>query len=269
MQRNRYWLTTLVAAATLTLAACSSGGSNTPQTTPQTSSGTTSGSGAPATFQPAHKGGTLKLVAQAAGGTLDPQVNYTLQYWQLYQGVYDGLLAFEKVAGPNSFKVVPDLATSMPVITDGGKTYTFTLRRGIKFSNGQPVTVNDVVASFRRLFKVSNPNAGSWYAVLVGASACLKTPATCMLKGGVVADATTNKVTFHLTQPDAEFEDQIAVPFGSILPANAPSKDAGTTPIPGTGAYYFASYDPNRALVMKRNPHFHVWSQAAEPQGYA
>jgi len=58
------------------------------------------------------------------------------------------------------------------------------------------------------------------------------------------------------------------VPHASILPASTPGKDMGTTPIPGTGAYYFASDDPNRQLTMKRNPYFKVWSVAAEPQGY-
>ncbi len=215
-----------------------------------------------------HAGGTLKLLASTAGGTLDPQVNYTLQYWQLYQATYDGLVAFHKVAGQSSFEVVPDLATAMPTITNGGKTYTFTLRKGIKYSNGKTVTVNDVLASFQRIFKVSNPNAGAWYNVIVGGNACLAKPATCTLKGGVVVNAKTNQVTFNLTAPDAEFLDQLAVPFGSILPASSPSKDAGTSPIPGTGAYYFAKYDPNRELVLKRNPYFKVWSAAAQPQGY-
>lgn len=220
------------------------------------------------TYQSSHAGGTLKLVASSAGGTLDPQVNYTLQYWQLYQATYDGLVAFDKVSGAASFNVVPDLATAMPTISNGGKTYTFTLRTGIKFSNGQPVTVNDVLASFQRLFKVSNPNAGSWYANIVGSSACLKTPATCTLAGGVVVNAKTNTVVFNLTNPDAEFLDQLAVPFGSILPASAPAKDSGVTPIPGTGAYMFKSDNPNSELVMIRNPYFKVWSAAAQPQGY-
>ena len=44
----------------------------------------------------AHQGGTLKLLAKAAAGTIDPHVNYTLQYWQLYQATYDGLLGFKK-----------------------------------------------------------------------------------------------------------------------------------------------------------------------------
>ena len=88
----------------------------------------------------AHRGGTLKLLAKAAGGTLDPQVNYTLQYWQLYQATYDGLLGFKKAGGDAAFKVVPDLATSLPTPTNGGKTWVFTLRKGIKFSNGKTVT---------------------------------------------------------------------------------------------------------------------------------
>ena len=156
----------------------------------------------------------------------------------------------------------------MPKVTNSGKTYTFTLRKGIKFSNGKTVTVADVLATFQRLFKVSSPNSGSWYDDIVGGPACVKTPATCTLKGGVVVNAATNTVVFNLITPDSEFLDQLAVPFGSIIPASTPAKDQGDTPIPGTGAYYFASYNPNSALVMKRNPYFKVWSAAAQPQGY-
>jgi len=220
-----------------------------------------------ATAASAHMGGTLKLLATGAGGTLDPQVNYTLQYWQLYQATYDGLVTFQKVSGVPSFTVVPDLATSMPTISNGGLTYSFTLRKGIKFSNGMPVTVNDVKATFERLFKVSNPNAGTWYNVIVGGPACVTTPASCTLPG-VVVNAATNSVVFHLIHADAEFLDQLAVPFGAILPASTPAKDQGSTPIPGTGAYKFASYNPNTSLVMTRNPYFKVWNAAAQPQGY-
>jgi len=214
-----------------------------------------------------HKGGTLKLISNAAGGTLDPQVNYTLQYWQLYQATYDGLLAFQKAGGSAAFNVVPDLASGYQ-ITNGGKTWVFTLRKGIKFSNGKPVTVNDVVASFQRIFKVKSPTAGGFYAGIVGATACLKTPATCTLKGGISGNAKANTVTINLTAPDAEFKFKLAVPHASILPASSPPNDAGTKPIPGTGAYYFAAYDPNKELVMKRNPYFHQWSTAAQPNGY-
>ena len=218
-------------------------------------------------YQKAHAGGTLTLLASTAGGTLDPQVNYTLQYWQLFQATYDGLVTFQKVNGQASFDVVPDLATSLPKVTNGGKTYTFTLRKGIKFANGQTVTVNDVKATFIRLFKVSNPNSGSWYNAITGGDACVATPATCTLSG-LVVNAATNTVTFNLAKVDPEFIDQLAVPFAAILPAGTPTKDEGSTPVPGTGAYTFQSYNPNSSLVMVRNPYFKVWNAKAQPQGY-
>jgi peptide/nickel transport system substrate-binding protein len=219
-------------------------------------------------FQAQHKGGVLHLMAHAAAGSIDPQVNYTLEYWQLFQASYDGLLAFKKVDGPQSFTVVPDLAQAMPQVTNGGKTYVFKLRPGITFSNGKPVTVDDVVASFERIFKVSSPTAGTFYNGIVGSAACLKKPAGCSLRDGVIGDASAGTVTINLSAPDPEFPYKIAVPHASVVPAGSPAKDAGTKPLPGTGAYMISSYDPNRALKLVRNPHFKEWSRAAEPQGY-
>ena len=216
----------------------------------------------------AHRGGTMKLIAKSAGGTLDPQVNYTLQYWNLYMGTHDGLLAFTKAGGAAAFNVVPDLAEKMPTLTNGGKTWTFKIRKGVKFSNGKEVTTDDVVASLRRIFKVKSPTSGGFYAGIIGADACLKNAATCTLKGGVSANAAARTVTINLKAPDPEFKYKLAVPHASIVPADSPAKDAGTKPLPGTGAYYFASYNPNKQLVMKRNPYFKEWSRLAQPDGY-
>src|SRR4051794_1647021 len=197
---KHYRIAALASVALLSAtAACSSAGTSSGG--PAASGGSqpsSSGSSAPAAgYDPAHAGGTLHLVANAAGGSLDPQINYTLQYWQLYQASYDGLLAFTKTAGVASFTVVPDLATAMPTVSDGGKTYTFQLRSGIKFANGLPVTTKDVVASFERIFKVASPTAGTFYVGIVGATACLAKPATCDLSKGVVADDAANTVTIH------------------------------------------------------------------------
>jgi peptide/nickel transport system substrate-binding protein len=214
-----------------------------------------------------HRGGTLRLTAQSAAGTIDPQINYTLEFFQVMEISYDGLLTFEKANGSAGLTIVPDLATALPKPQDGGKTYVFTLRRGIRFSDGRPVTVDDVVASFRRIYKVGSPTAGTFFAGIVGADACNKTPATCVLPG-VVGDSRAGTVTIHLTAPDAEFYDKIAFIHAVVLPADAPAKDAGVTPIPGTGPYMIASYDPNHALRLVRNPYFHEWSRAAQPDGY-
>ncbi len=254
-------------AIALTLSACTAS-TTSPAATGAGGSGQADAA-APATFQAQHKGGDLKLLAKAAGGTLDPQVNYTLQYWQLYQAMYDGLLAFKKVNGQQSFTVVPDLAQALPEVSNGGKTYTFTLRKGIKFSDGQDVTVTDVAASFKRIFTVSSPTAGSFYNGIVGAAACLKAPTTCDLSKGVVVDKAAGTVVINLVAPDPELKYKLSVPHASILPAGSPPKDAGNKPIPTTGPYMIASYDPNTALKLERNPSFTEWSHDAQPQAYS
>jgi peptide/nickel transport system substrate-binding protein len=221
-----------------------------------------------AEYKSEHRGGTIRLLARSAGGTLDPHINYTLQYWQLYQPTYDGLVTFKKAAGAEGFNVVADLAEEMPKPENDGKTYVFKLRKGIKFSDGRELGVKDVVASFQRIYKVSSPTSGSFFAGIVGADKCLAEPAKCTLEGGVVADEANNTITLNLTQPDAEIFYKLALPHAVVLPADAPTQDAGSIPIPGTGPYMFTAYDPNKELVMERNPHFKVWSEEAQPDGY-
>ncbi len=223
---------------------------------------------ASAEYQSEHRGGTMRIVARAAGGTIDPHINYTLQYWQLYQSVYDGLIAFQKAPGADGFVKVPDIAEEFPAPTNDGKTYVFKIRKGVKFSNGQELGVADVVASLQRIFKVSSPTAGGFYSVIVGADKCLAEPKTCTLEGGVVGDEAAGTVTINLTRPDAEFFDKLALPHAAILPAGSPAEDVGSNPLPGTGPYMISAYDPNKGMILSRNPDFKVWSEQAQPDGY-
>jgi peptide/nickel transport system substrate-binding protein len=212
------------------------------------------------------KGGTFRIVANAApSGSPDPQVNYTLQEWQLLIFTHDGLVAFKRVGGAPGTKIVPDLAESIPKPTNGGKTWAFKLRSGIKFSNGQTLTGNDVKATFERLFKIGNsPNAGTWYNVIEGGDACVKTPKTCDLSKGITVNG--NTVTFRLTTADPEFLDKLAVPFAFILPASTPAKNVNIPP-PGTGPYKWAQYAPNKQIKLVRNTFFKEWSKDAQPEG--
>ena len=209
---------------------------------------------------------TLTTLANAApSGSPDPQVDYTLQEWALLILSHDGLVGFKRAAGAAGTQIVPDLATTVPKPTNGGLTYTFTLRSGIKFSNGKTVTPNDVRATFERLFKIGDsPNAGTWYNVIEGADACIKKPKTCSLKQGITISG--NKITFHLTKGDPEFLDQLAVPFAFILPASTPAKNLNIPPA-GTGPYMWAEYAPTKELKLVRNPYFKVWSKDAQPAG--
>jgi peptide/nickel transport system substrate-binding protein len=212
------------------------------------------------------KGGTLITRANAApAGSPDPQVNYTLQEWQFLIITHDGLTAFKRVAGAAGTQLVPDLATSLPTPTDNGKTYKFTLRTGIKFSNGKTLTPQDIKATFERLFKIGDsPNAGSWYAAIQGADACIKTPKTCSLDQGIVING--NDITFHLVKADPEFLQQLAMPFTFALPASTPAKHVNIPP-PGTGPYKWVQYSPTKQMRVVRNPYFKEWSKDAQPAG--
>ncbi len=216
----------------------------------------------------AHRGGTLRLTADSAFGSLDPQINYTVGFSQVFYVVYDGLVTFRKTSGASSEDIVPDLADSVPTPTDGGRTWTFHLRSGIRFSDGKPVTVDDVVATFRRIFRVSSPGSSNFYSSIVGASACLRQPAGCMLTGGIEADRTANTVTFHLATPDPEFLQQLSISFATIVPADTPDRDIGDAAAPATGPYMITHYEANRHLHLERNPYFHVWNADAQPDGY-
>ncbi|RUZ73061.1 ABC transporter substrate-binding protein [Mesorhizobium sp. M7A.F.Ca.US.006.01.1.1] len=215
-----------------------------------------------------HRGGTIRLLARSAAGTLDPHINYTDQGWQMYQPIYDGLVAFRKAEGMDGFTVVPDLAETLPQVSNDGKTFTFKLRKGIKFSSGQDLGVKDVVASFQRIFKVSGPTSGTFYAGIVGADKCLADTKSCTLEGGVVGDEAAGTITINITKPDAELLYKLALPHAVVLPADTPAEDMGSKPIPSTGAYMISAFDPNKGMTVSRNPNFKQWSEEAQPDGY-
>jgi peptide/nickel transport system substrate-binding protein len=212
----------------------------------------------------AKKGGTYTILANAAFGVADPAQNYTLQEWQLLIDTHDGLVQFKRVGGAAGTKLVPDLATAIPQPTNGGKTYVFHIRKGIKFSNGQVMKPSDFVTTFERQFTVPGPT--SFYAGIVGASKC--STKGCDLSQGVVADNSASTLTIHLTAADPEFLQKLALPFAYVVPADTSKKLTGNDVPPGTGPYMWQSYNPNSQAVLVRNPYFKQWSAAAQPSGY-
>jgi peptide/nickel transport system substrate-binding protein len=211
-----------------------------------------------------HSGGVFTILANSSFGVADPAQNYTLQEWQLLIDTGDGLTAFAKVGGLAGTKIVPDLATAIPLPTNGGKTYVFHIRHGIKFSNGQTLKPSDFVTTFERQFTVPGPT--SFYSGIVGASAC--STKGCNLSKGVVANDSAYTLTINLTAPDPEIMDQLTLPFAYAVPASTSLKLTGNNVPPGTGPYMWKSYNPNTEAVLVRNPYFKVWNAEAQPAGY-
>lgn len=220
-----------------------------------------------------HRGGTLTAWAPEFGlDSIDPAVAYSGLSWGILAVTSDGLVGFRRVGGLSGATLVPDLARSIPAPTDGGRTYTFQLRQGIRYSNGEPLRPDDFRRAIERVFAVLDPDgfpSGGipYFSGLVGAENCAPGD-RCDLSRGIVADGEAGTVTFHLTEPDPEFMYRLALPFAFAVPAKTPDTRADTTPLPATGPYVIARYVEKKELELVRNPVFREWSQAAQPDGF-
>jgi peptide/nickel transport system substrate-binding protein len=214
-----------------------------------------------------HRGGTLRLVSQGGDSfdSIDPGTAFRVASWQLLSMVYDGLVTYRRTGGPSGQGIVPDLAAALPVVQDGGRTYVFQLRSGIRYSDGRAVRASDVRRALEREYRAG---VGLAYllSTIVGADRCSRR--ACDLSRGVVADDSAGTVTFHLRAPDPDFLFKLALPYGDVVPKGSPPIDVGRRALPATGPYRIVRFVPNRTLVLTRNPYFREWSADAQPAGY-
>ena len=223
-----------------------------------------------------HRGGTLTVIAQLAPDEgarppTDPAVAYYLWAWQMLSMTNDGLVGYRRVGGLAGDQLVPDLAAALPAPTDGGRVYTFRLRAGVRYSTGNLVRPADFRRAIERVFNINkqaNSAVPPFYAGIVGAAQCERSPGPCNLAGGIVADDATNTVTFHLTAPDPDFLYKLAFPWAYAVPPGTPDHEISAAQLPATGPYMTKSLVPGRTWVLVRNPRFRQWSQQAQPGGY-
>ena len=176
---------------------------------------------------PTHRGGTLRVLAELPGplkldGSLDPALAYAIPNLQIVDLLNDGLLAYRRSAGPAGVQIVPDLATSVPNPTDAGRTWTFQLRRGIRYSNGETVLASDIRRAIERGFSLEDSTASFLLTTIEGAAQCPTPPRRCDLSRGIQADDAAGTVTFRLTEPDPDFLYKLAYPTAAAVPRSTP-----------------------------------------------
>ena len=253
----------LAAALTAGLALTGCGGSKTSDITESSAAGAESESAAEVKGVDVDTTGYLVAALNADIQTAD--VQKTSKDYEVPFNIFDRLVDVEVDADGNS-KIVPSLAESWD-ISDDGLEYTFHLRQGVKFHNGNDFTAEDVAYTFHRLLTVEGGVNTEFIDQIKGADELLAGE-TDTLEGVEVVDDYTIKVT--LKEPFAGFLASISSPGVSIYDSEATEAAGdqfGMDPAVtvGTGPFEFASWSFNNQLVLTRNEDY--WKGASELPG--
>jgi peptide/nickel transport system substrate-binding protein len=211
--------------------------------------GTMAGAGV---TRPARDGGTFRVVSCTGGLTCFDYIDPALAqgFGTTVQATFCGsLMRYPDKPPPAGYRLVPELAASFPRISRDGRTYTFRIRKGVRFSTGTAVTGESLAHALDRILdpKMQSPLSGLFTGV-VGAQEVLD--GKTKHPSGVKASRST--ISFRLTHPDGGFLDLLSVVCA--VPSNLPDDPEGAAaPLPSAGPYYPSEYIPGRRLVLVRN----------------
>jgi peptide/nickel transport system substrate-binding protein len=240
------------------LAACGSSSSTGTSGTTGTSAGTPSGG---------KSGGTVTLLMGTAPQSLDPGMDYTTQGAEPNWISYLGLYTYAHANGQAGSQVIPALASGLPKITDGGKTYTMTLRKGLVFSNGKPVKASDFAYTVERAIKIPWGGSGLFITPnIVGASAYGAGKASSI--SGISTNDATGQIVIHLTNPYGPFVNILAFPSLGIVPSGTPFHNLANNPPPGVGPYMTTNVVPNQSFDSTQNPEWAKMNIPGIPAGH-
>jgi peptide/nickel transport system substrate-binding protein len=246
----------LIVVASMILSACGTAATPTAAPATQPPATTAPATAAPATTAPA----TTAPVATASPAASNPDTiiigttdkiasldaadAYATHDWEILRNISDGLLYMK----PGSTDLAPDLATDMGKISSDGLTYTYTLRDGIKFGDGSPLTATIYAAQLNRLLTIG-PKCPNDVA---------DTLAVPYVKSITAPDDKT--IVFTLTTPIAFFPQILAgAPYVATDPKVFKADACNLfppAPIYGVGAWYVSQYNPDEQMVLLPNPNY-------------
>jgi peptide/nickel transport system substrate-binding protein len=234
------------------------------------------------------RGGTYRTAVSSFGLTdnLDPTGEYQSGFaWEIYAATLRTLVSYQRVSGPAGTLLYPDLATSMPTVTDGGLTYTFHLKSGIRFAPpvNSEITSADILFAFQRMNDAALAAQYGFYfdGVIKGMTGTAKSM-TAPISGIDTPNAST--IVFHLTKPTGDFLYRLALPATAPVPpevgkcftkAGAYGRDyisSGPYMLQGSQNLKISScsamtpisgFDPTSHIILVRNPNYNSASDSS------
>lgn len=180
---------------------------------------------------------------------VDPALAYSSS-WYVLDTTCARLMTYPDKAPPEGLRLVPEVATDYPRISRNGKTYTFTLRKGFRFSDGTPVRASAFARAINRTLAPGVRSPGAQHTRDIAGAADVQAGKTTTA-AGVVARGNTLVVRF--TRPVLDFAAKTTMPFFCAVPPTLPSDSEGVRTFPAAGPYYVKEYRPGERVVLRRN----------------
>ena len=186
-------------------------------------------------------GGTVRVETTLDIERVDPALAYDPGSWQVLYSTCAQLLTYPDEPGTAGARLVPELAESLPKRSNDGRTYTFRIRRGFRFSppSGEPVTAQTMKYSIERSL---DPR--------------MRSPAATLMSDLVRVSASGNTLTLRLARPASDLPARISVPFFCAVPRGTPIDPDGLRKVPSAGPYYVSSHVPGEEIALRRNPNY-------------
>jgi peptide/nickel transport system substrate-binding protein len=209
-----------------------------------------------------HNGGTLKIGGTGNLDSIDPQIAYGTTSWWFEFATRANLYTYPDKAGAAGGKLVPEVAKGFTV-SKNGRTYTFHLKKGFKFSDGKPVTAANFAYAIKRSLNKDLASPGGGFVAdpsavnIVGAAKYNAGNASNV--SGVKAKGYTLKITE--VRADPNLITIMAMPFFQATSLKLPLTQEvinvhNITDLPTAGPYTWSFNDPNHQANIARNPHY-------------
>ncbi|MEV0890855.1 ABC transporter substrate-binding protein [Promicromonospora sp. MEB111] len=258
MKLHRITTAAVAVAATLALAACGGG------TQDASSAG---GGGFEA--EPA-EGGTVQVLQNADFSYLDPARGWDGGVNNFYRLVYRQLTTSAPGSAEDPTEIVPDLAESLGEVSDDGLTWTYTLKDGLKFDNGDPITSAEVKFGISRAWDPEIGIGSPYLKQVIDAPEGYEGP----YKTGDLPTVETpdeKTIVFHLKEPFPEFDAVLSQVNATPFPEGSGAGDEFIHQIIASGPYKLAEYVPGSTIKLERNENWDAATdevRAAKPDAW-
>jgi peptide/nickel transport system substrate-binding protein len=210
------------------------------------------------------RGGMLRVLTNEPDPTLDTAVFY---YPPLARAYARTLYSYNLVGPPEQRTVpVPDIAAGPPQVSADRRSYTFTLRAGVRYAPpaDREVTAADFITAIERLYDHKSPSFGQYYPDLIAGAKAFGARKASRISGLTAPDART--LTITLDEPAGDFLSILTLAYFAPVPGEYAAKyEVGANydgHVVGTGPYTPTTYIPGETIVLDRNPN---WEPATDP----